>query len=175
MFILLEEVQHLLEDSYISKAIESYPTWGSAKAKKICMCRAALLNKNKIVLKVDLPHHHSIGFQYTHYKNICKCKIIAFQERKKKPTYPFGHGLLRRIKGRKSKPPCNVHSCSEQSASSQWCNHYAKLFSSQSETNQKISEVKKKPGWHPLFINLLLRNRNRGSNLPGSKCTDLIF
>ena len=83
MFILLEEVQHLLEDSYISKEMESYPTWGSAKAKKICMSRAAHLNNNKIVLKVDLPHHHSIGFQYTHYKNSCKCKIIAFQERKK--------------------------------------------------------------------------------------------
>ena len=82
MFILLEEVQHFLEDSYNSKAMESYPTWGNAKAKKICMCRAAHLNNNKIVLKVDLPHHHSIGFQYTHYKNSCKCKIIAFQEKK---------------------------------------------------------------------------------------------
>ena len=51
------------------------------------MCRAVHLNNNKIVLKVDLPHHHSIGFQYTHYKNSCKCKIIAFQERKKNPKF----------------------------------------------------------------------------------------
>ena len=68
--------------------MESYPMCGNAKAKKICMCRAAHLNNNKIVLKVDLPHHHSVGFQYTHYKNICKCKIIAFQERKKEKKPP---------------------------------------------------------------------------------------
>ena len=83
MFILLEEVRHLLEDSYISKAMESYPTWGSTKAKKICMCRAAHLNNNKIMLKVDLPHHHSIGFQYTHYKKQLQMQNNSLPRKKK--------------------------------------------------------------------------------------------
>ena len=53
---------------------------GMPRLRRYACVELHIKTNNKIVLKVSLLHHHSIGFQDAHYKNICECKIVAFQE-----------------------------------------------------------------------------------------------
>ena len=79
---------------------------GVPRLRRYACVELHVKTNNKIELKVSLLRHHSIGFQQTHYKHICKCKIEAFQGWKKKLTYLRNeafiwtreHNLLRNIK-----------------------------------------------------------------------------